>query len=154
MDAIKERIPLQIVEDRLRLTAVVECSRLRVRRQLMDFVVDTGSSASYLSDKDVRRLQIPLRGRTAEKAVDFGGSRFMQILLPSFRLHLLKEDKQRNDVVTLAVCLNALQTTKQSLEKRQVAQTLPSILGMDFLKGQRLSLHVLPAEGVAYLQKE
>jgi hypothetical protein len=152
MEAIKERIPLQIVEDRLRLTAVVECAKLRVRRQLMEFVVDTGSSASYLSDKDVRRLQIPIRSRTAEQEVDFGGSRFRQILLPAFRLHLLKEEK--DEVVTLTVCLNALQTTKQSEEKRQVAQTLPSILGMDFLKQQRLSLHVLPSEGIAYLQRE
>jgi gag-polyprotein putative aspartyl protease len=151
METIKERIHLQIVEDRLRLTAVIECARLRVRRQLMDFVVDTGSSASYLSDKDVRRLQIPMRNKAAGQEVDFGGSRFRQVILPSFRLHLLKED---NAVVGLSVSLNALQTTKQSEEKRQIAQTLPSILGMDFLKQQKLSLHVLPSEGIAYLQRE
>jgi hypothetical protein len=98
-------------------------------------------------------MQIPIKGRKAHSEVDFGGSRFSQLELPAFKLHLLKEDKNKNEVLTLTISLNALQTTKQSPEKRQIAQTLPSILGMDFLREQKLSLHVMPAEEIAYLQK-
>ena len=58
---MKERIPLQVVEGRLVLTTVIECPSLRIHRQFMDFVLDTGSPDSYLSDKDVRRLQIPMK---------------------------------------------------------------------------------------------
>ena len=47
---MKNRIPLQIIEGRLVLTTVIECKSLRIQRQLMEFVIDTGSSNSYLSD--------------------------------------------------------------------------------------------------------
>ena len=55
---MKNRIPLQIVGGRLILTAVIECASLRIPRQIMDFVIDTGSADSYFSEKDVIRLQI------------------------------------------------------------------------------------------------
>jgi len=55
------RFPLQIVENRLILTAVIECDSLRIRRQIAEFVIDTGSVDSYFSEKEVKRLQIPVK---------------------------------------------------------------------------------------------
>src|SRR3989338_5637750 len=104
---MKERIPLQVVEGRLVLTTVIECPSLRIHRQFMDFVLDTGSPDSYLSDKDVRRLQIPMKDRPAEGEVDFGGSRFKQIALPNITMYLLKENKD-DGYCTLSVKLRAL----------------------------------------------
>jgi hypothetical protein len=46
---LKTRIPLQIVEGRLVLHAVIECPRLRVHHHIIEFVVDTGSQDSFLS---------------------------------------------------------------------------------------------------------
>ena len=65
---------------------------------------------------------------------------------------MLKEDKSalgRGDVT-----LSALQPITKSPTKIQFSQTLPSILGLDFLKNQKLSLHVILTEDVAYLQYE
>lgn len=149
-----DRIPLQIIEGRLVLTSVVECKSLRLPRQLMEFVIDTGSSDSYLNDKDVRRFQIPVKGRETSGEVDFGGSRFKQILLPRITMYLLREDNEKKDYFTLEVSLYALQTTKTSEKKQQTAQRLPSILGLDFLKKQKLSLYVNLTENIAYLQYE
>lgn len=150
---MKNRIPLQVIEGRLVLTAVIECKSLRVQRQLMDFVIDTGSPSSYLSDKDARRLQIPIRNKISEEEVDFGGSRFKQVSLPKVTIYLLKEGTDKG-YSEFQVSLSALKTTKTSMKKIQVAQTLPSILGIDFLKEQKLSLHVILTEDLAYLEYE
>ena len=108
---MKERIPLQIIEGRLVLTSVIECRSLRVQRQFMKFVIDTGSPDSYLSDKDVRRMQIPVKGRASSGEVDFGGSRFRKIELPQFDVYLLKEGSQ-NDFLSLKSSFCALQPDK------------------------------------------
>ena len=151
---MSERIPLQIVEGRLVLTAVIECEGLRIRKQVMDFIIDTGSPDSYLSQKDVTKLQIPVSGKPSKGEIDFGGSRFKQIDIPKVTLYLLKEGKENRDYVKLEVSLLALSTTKASLKKIQMAESLPSILGINFLKEQKVSLHVILTEELAYLQLE
>lgn len=151
---MKTRIPLQIVDQRLILKAVVECPRLRVRRQIMDFIIDTGSPDSFLSQKDVVKLQIPMKDRPVKGDVNFGGSTYKQVNLPAFTIYLLKEDKGSKDYVKFNVPLTALKTSKTSEKKKQVAYALPSILGIDFLKSQKVSLHVILTEDMAYLQLE
>ena len=154
MIIMKDRIPLQIIEGRLILTAVIECKSLRVHRQVMDFVIDTGSADSYFSQKDVIKLQIPTVGKPSIGEVDFGGSRYKQIKLPKFKLYLLKEDKTKNDYIQIDVELSALRTTKTSEERIRIAESLPSILGIDFLKNNKFSLHVILTEDLAFLQYE
>ena len=143
-------MPLQIVEGRLVLTAVVECPKLRIHRQIMEFVIDTGSQNSYLGYKDVMRLQIPLNEKHSKGEVDVGGSRYKEIELPKMKFHILTEDKL--STISLDVEIHALRTTKTSTQKIQIAQALPSIIGMNFLKDQKLSLHVIPTENIAYLE--
>ena len=147
---MKERIALQIIEGRLVLTSVIECKSLRIPLQILDFVIDTGSPNSYLSDKDVKRLHIPIKDRPTLERVDFGGSRFKQVSLPKIHLHLLNENKED---ILLSVSLTALKTTKASERNIQIAESLPSILGIDFLKEQALSLHVILTENLAYLER-
>lgn len=148
---MKERIPLQIIENRLILTAVIECEHLRIRHKLIAFVIDTGSADSFLSDNDVTRFQIPIAGKPSKGEIDVGGSRFQQVILPKFKMHLLNGDKEEK---LLNATLSALKTTKVSEKKVMVAQTLPSILGLDFLMEQKLSLHLIPTENLAYLELE
>lgn len=151
---LMRRVPLQIVEGRLILTAVIACSSLRIKHQLMEFVVDTGSLDSYFSQKDVIRLQIPVTGKTSEGIVEFGGSRYAQVSLPRIKMVLLSDDKDKNDSLILEAHIKALKTTKTSEKKREIATTLPSILGMDFLRKHKLSLHVILTEEMAFLQIE
>jgi hypothetical protein len=62
----------------------------------MEFVIDTGSPDSYLSEKEVKRFQISLK-KPATGEVDFGGSRFRQVNLPRIDMFLLNDGKQNND---------------------------------------------------------
>ncbi len=146
---MKDRIPLQIVEGRLVLTAVIECKKLRIQRQFLDFVVDTGSPESYIAEKDSLKLQIPT-DREHTGHVDFGGSRYSIIKLPEFIFYVLKGDEP----VQLNIFINALKSSKTSPEKIKISQALPSILGLDFLKNQKLSLHAYMTENLAYLEFE
>jgi len=102
----------------------------------------------------VKKLQIPIKNRPIDDEVDFGGSRFKRISLPKFNMFLLKENKVKDETINLSISLSALKTTKCSEKKIQAAQMLPSILGLDFLKEQKLSLHVVLTEDLAYLQYE
>lgn len=154
MGDIKERITLQVSEGRLVLAAVIECASLRVPKTIIEFVLDTGSSSSYLSEKEIKRLQIPIKDKPSKGEVDFGGSRFKQISLPNFKMFLLKDGKQNKEHFDLDLSLSALKTTKVSPKKVQVAEELPSILGLDFLQEQKFSLHVVLTESIAYLQYE
>lgn len=149
-----ERISLQIVKGTIMLPSVIECRSLRIQRQIMSFVIDTGSPDSFLSDVDVKKLQIPIKNRSIKGEIDFGGSRFKQISLPKFKIHLLSEDKKQKPLVLPSLSLSALKTTKCSEKKVQIAQTLPSVLGLSFLKEQKLSLHIILTENIAYLQYE
>ena len=149
---MKYRVPLQIVEGRLVLTAVVECHKLRMTKQIMDFIIDTGSQNSYFSGKEVLRLHIPISDKPAKGEVDVGGSRFKEIELPKITLYLLTEDKKSS--ISLDASIGALKTTKTSVQNIQIAQALPSMLGMNFLKEQKISLHVILTENLAYLEYE
>lgn len=150
---MKLRIPLRIEEGRVILTAVVECPSLRIHKSLIEFVVDTGSPVSFLSERDVKRFHVPL-GFGFEGEIDFGGSRFKQVSLPKITMYLLPELREKDEPLTLSVSLSALKTTKTSPVKVQIAQTLPSILGLNFLREQKLSLHVILTEELVYLQYE
>ena len=148
---MENRIPLT-VENKLRIPSLISCEKLRVRMRPISFVVDTGSSESYLSLIDISKLQIPLGHKETTGKVNFGGSTYNTISLPKFTFYMLKEDKSalKRENVTLF----ALQPITTSPTKLQFSQTLPSILGLDFLKNQKLSLHVVLTEDMAYLQLE
>ena len=57
---MKEKIPLK-VDGRIVLSAIIESEKLRIPRQRLSFTVDTGSTKSYLSERDVERLQISIK---------------------------------------------------------------------------------------------
>jgi hypothetical protein len=146
------RFPLQISGGQLILTCVVECKSLRIRRQIMKFVVDTGSSDSYISMKDAVKLQIPLTTKRKSGEIDFGGSRFDKISLPKFTTYVLQENNKKNDYHNFKIRIYALRSNKNNNMKLQTAESLPSILGLNFLKEQNLSLHVFMDEESAYLK--
>ena len=101
---------------------------------------------------DISKLQISLGNKEAIGKINFGGSTYNTIPLPKFTFYMLKEDKSL--LKKQGVTLSALQPITTSPTKLQFSQTLPSILGLDFLKNQKLSLHVILTEDIAYLQYE
>ena len=148
---MKPRIPLHLIESRVILQAMVECKKLRMPKHYLRFIIDTGSPNSYLSEEEVTHYHIPMKNRTILGHTDLGGSRFRHAQIPPLSVYLLTEDDK---LIPLQMNLLALKTTKESLDHIQTAQSLPSILGMGFLFEQKLSLHIIPTENLAYLQCE
>jgi len=147
---VGQRVNLRYVDGQLHLPCVIECKSLRLGRHFTTFVIDTGSTQSLLSDGEVKALQISLTGKRPDGQIRFGGSTYDKVPLPKITMHLMHETQQK--VKTLQVSLCALKTHRISEEKRTVAESLPSVLGMDFLETHNLALHVAPKEKVAYLE--
>ena len=148
---MKERVPLTIGEN-LNLLVLISCDKLRIRMRPIKFVLDTGSPESYLSQIDINKLQIPLGNKEVKDKINLGGSQYNTLPLPKFKFYMLKDNKSVLEKEGLT--LYALQSVTTSPSKIQFSQTLPSILGLDFLKEQKLSLHVILTEDMAYLQYE
>ncbi len=61
---------------------------------------------------------------------------------------------KENTTAELKLSLNTLKSEKTSPAKIKMSQVAPSILGLDFLKSKKLSLHVFMSEDLAYLEFE
>ena len=148
---MNERVPITLGYN-ISLLVLISCDKLRIRMRPIKFVLDTGSPESYLSQIDIQKLQIPLSSRETTDKINLGGSQYNTISLPKFKFYMLKDDKsiiEKDDIT-----LYALQPLTTSPTKLQFSQTLPSILGLDFLREQKLSLHVILTEDMTYLQYE
>ncbi|MBI2576086.1 hypothetical protein HYV84_02645 [Candidatus Woesearchaeota archaeon] len=148
---MRNRIPLKFIDGRIILTSIVECPHLRIRRCPIEFVLDTGSTDSLLGASETTRLQIPVTSLRRKEDIPLGGSVFERPDLPEFVVHVLDED---GPLMTLNQKFSALKLSKVSKKKKELASALPSILGIDFLKNNKLSLHFFPAEEIVYLESE
>ncbi len=148
---MKERINLQYKQGQPPcLVALVRSGRLRIAPSMVWFVVDTGSSMTFFSQADTKRLKIPLEGRAEKESIQFGGFNFRLIETAGFEIFLLTEENN----FKLKYDMDAIKATKKSKDATIKAEGRPSIIGMDFLKKHNLSLHIYPAEELAYLEKE
>ncbi|MBI2138260.1 hypothetical protein HYU13_01605 [Candidatus Woesearchaeota archaeon] len=148
---MSNRIPLKFIDGRIILTSIIECPHLRIRKYPIEFVLDTGSTDSLLSTLETTRLQIPVTSLKRKEDIPIGGSVFEQLDLPEFIIHVLDEG---GSLLTLNQNLSALRLSKVSYKKKEFVSALPSILGIDFLRRNKLSLHFFPAEDIAYLECE
>ncbi|MFH1590953.1 MAG: hypothetical protein ABIC95_03415 [archaeon] len=157
---MKVRLPLIISENRLILSSFVSCDRLRIRKQYVEFVVDTGSPYSFISYGDALKFQIPLSQYTKSEALQFGGSTYNRVQLPHLDLYVFKEgwkaaeELSEEYLLRMNIEINALKTTKKGKEKERLAQMMPSIIGMDFLEKHKMGLFVNPSEKIAYLEMD
>jgi hypothetical protein len=55
-------------------------------------------------------------------------------------------------VLRRKIRLTGLKTRRLSSEKRATAESLPSVLGMDFLYSQKMNLHYFAEDQIAYLE--
>jgi hypothetical protein len=149
---MKPRISLVYVDDQIVLPALIESRSLRINMQVVSFVLDTGTRNSYFSEKEVQKLQISLAGRPSAGKINFAGASYESVLLPKITMRLLKEGGQVP--LNLQVTMHALKSKRKSEDKKTIAEFLPSLLGMDFLRENNLSLHVVPKEHIAYLEYE
>ncbi len=145
------RIPLQIAEGKLFISAIIMSHRYRIGIAQVVFAVDTGSSETFISESDALRMALPINNLSFSKHIRMGGSVFELKGLPNIEIKF-KTDEGKLETIRLDTSV-AL-STKKDEKNKQIAQSFPSILGTDFLKDNKLSLHFIPHKDEAYLERE
>ena len=144
-----KRIPLTIHDGQLVLYAIV---KTRARWRLVSFVIDTGSRDSYLNSNDLKELGISPNTRMQTELVCFGGTTFHKVPLPNVTIHIWtgRNQMDKDNYLHRPMKAYGLRTTTHRDQHHQ--QALPSILGMQFLREQQLTLHVDASEEIAFLE--
>ena len=148
------KIPLRINKqfDELMISATAIIKAPHVRRPLpLEFLIDTGSPWIALAPRDVRKTNIPisvLKKPTKYVTILFAGAKFWRYLLENASVYLVDELSKivKIDLPTVSV----LWPTKGKPEE---FDSIPSVLGCDFITIGEFHLHFDPNNAIAFLEK-
>ncbi len=148
---MQDRIPLRYEKGHLVLYVwLINPKRPNDPRRVR-FIIDTGSTHTYLRPNDLIRLDINHQTLDATGTVNLSGTTYNHVPLKELTMILLAGQNRENQDQFLQrnVLLNTLRPTD---EEQPIPHHLPALLGMDFLIEQKLSLHIIPTEELAYLE--
>ena len=129
-------------------------SRYRLGLSSITFVVDTGSTDTIISPADAFRLHLPinsLKNQEEEPYVVIGGNKFKRKKAVGITL-MFRDDK--GNAKQFIYDPTIIESTKQDQDSLKLAYSLPSLLGVDFLLKNKLSLHFIPHKETVYLESE
>jgi len=144
------KIPLQIVNGRVTVSAVIHSAKYRTYGRI-NFYVDTGSNETFISQSDALRLHIPSSTLTFLRHAKIGGSTYELKRINEIKLYFKTED-EKAEIITLPE-FAVMQGTKKTEEAIQEANSTPSLIGTDFLMINGFALYFNPAKSVAFLEK-
>ena len=114
-------------------------------------LIDTGSPWLAISPKDSKLLNIPQNClRTAKEFtnISFAGHKFRRLVTRKVKIHVLDD---KNQMVEISMpSISVLKPTK----KKEEIEIIPSVVGMDFITRNGLTLYYNPKKREAYLTKE
>jgi hypothetical protein len=118
----------------------------------IDAIVDTGSSKTIISEKDALRLQIPLHILEGSEMAYIGSTPVELFKMGSAILNLRKENDEIESIQFSNICVG--RSTKKDEKSKNISLSMPSILGVDFLKEGGFKLIFDPINDIAYLEKK
>jgi hypothetical protein len=113
--------------------------------------IDTGSPWTTLSLKDAKRIMgrhIPRLSRNTPRHIKIAGETVNSYPIENVSYHLRNEDGESSTFNSPQIYL--LKSTTSG--RRSAMDTLPSIIGMDFLIEHNLAIYFDPAHKKAYLE--
>ena len=116
-------------------------------RTKTSFIFDTGSPTTIISYSDARLLQIPFNN-TAEQIIRLGGRKYQSYTYNKLTMVFLSED---NKPIEETMPVTIIKPT--SIKDMEEVDSIPTILGMDFLKSKGYKLFCDLANQIAYLEK-
>lgn len=143
------KIPLQLVNEQLQVVAYFKSCR-RVKLGVVNFVIDTGTNRSMLSFADVEKLNVPQNTLEFKEHTQIGGGSLGLFSLGKSTI-LFIDDKANDQKIELDEFLCAKPNSKKK-EAIDTANSIPSLIGLDFLIKTNLSLHCIPSEKKYYLE--
>lgn len=146
------KIPLKIIEGLIFVNAVLITPKYHIGLGQVEFLVDTGSSETFISEGTAVKLNIPISKLPFEKHVKMAGSTLELLKMSDITL-FFKNDENKSEKIELPF-IHVMQATKKDIQSRTAAQSYPSILGTDFLTKNKFSLIFTPHKNIAYLERE
>ena len=143
------KIPLKFIDGRIVVTPSVSAESYRIRYKPTFFIVDTGSSRSFISHGEALRLQIPINSLSHAEPLRMGGSRYDLLQTKQFLFNFKTDEGKFYPIKTskFFVALGTKKTEDAIIE----SQNFPSIIGTDFLMLNKLYLHFDPHSNEMYI---
>ncbi len=118
---------------------------------LINMIIDTGSTISFISEGDAFRLHIPMSKLKSEGIAEVGGCTSMLYELKKVVLSF-KNEKGKIEKIDLPA-IYVLKSTKRDKKNLALSRSLPSAIGVDFLKSQKFDIRTEITKNIAYLEK-
>jgi len=145
------KFPLSILNDRILLPVLFDAPSYRIRLKRISFCVDTGSPTTYIDSGTAQIIGIPLNKlKEDEPVVRLGGIKFSSLLMKKVSI---KAKNDQSSIYTFDLPkIRVLNPTKTTQEAKNIANSTPPILGLDFLKENKLKLFCDISNDIAYLE--
>lgn len=142
---------MQLTELQLEVAAIITAPEHRIGLAYIDFVIDTGCDISFLSFADINKINLPQNTLKFEQHTYIGGSSWDIKEMRDVRI-TFENEKGEAEKFELKKFHAAL-PTRISAKEMEHAEHMPSILGLDFLIENGLSLHINPAQNDYYFER-
>jgi hypothetical protein len=139
------RIPLNVLDDEITLAATVRAPRIVGS---INFLVDTGSATSFIGGIDTRRFGIPFKKMNFrdEDRIFWGDSPFRLAKLRHIELWT-KTSENRLHIFRLPF----LYVSPDFIHTKE-GDVSPNVLGLDFLRFQKLSFCFQGIQNLAFME--
>lgn len=142
-------IPINFLHNTLLLPAVFRTAHCHAGIQTVQFIIDTGSDRSMLGYGDAIKMNLPLSKFPFDEHTRLGGYTIATHKMGPVALSF-SDDKGGVERIHLDG-FSVLVPTQKGIKREEVA-TIPSILGIDFMKIAKLSLFCNPNKNEAYFE--
>ena|SRR3989344_2491894 len=145
------KFPLSILNDRILLPVLFDAPSYRIRLKRISFCLDTGSPTTYIDSGTAQIIKIPFNKLNVDEAVvRLGGIKFSSLLIKNTNIKV-KNDQDSLYTFNLPE-IKVLTPTSNTQEAKNIAYSTPSILGLDFLRENKLKFFCDVANDIAYLE--
>ena len=145
------KFPLSILNDRILLPVLFDAPSYRIRLKRISFCLDTGSPTTYIDSGTAQIIKIPFNKLNVDEAVvRLGGIKFSSLLMKNTNIKV-KNDQDSLYTFNLPE-IKVLTPTSNTQEAKNIAYSTPSILGLDFLRENKLKFFCDVANDIAYLE--
>ena len=142
---------LSILNDRILLPVLFDAPSYRIRLKRISFCLDTGSPTTYIDSGTAQIIKIPFNKLNVDEAVvRLGGIKFSSLLMKNTNIKV-KNDQDSLYTFNLPE-IKVLTPTSNTQEAKNIAYSTPSILGLDFLRENKLKFFCDVANDIAYLE--
>lgn len=147
------RIPLQVIDNGMAtVIASLSAPKYRVRSCRVEFIVDTGSTETIISERDTLGFSFSTSSLQVHRGTKIMNVNFNLHKMENVSLAFLTDEPakvERLDSPSILVS----RATKRDPKNMNEAYKIPSLLGIDFLLKNKFRLFLSSSEKKAYLEK-